>query len=232
MRSVGLDPSPQSINFLNTSIAGDSGTSINNNQQLANGILTFDNCVIDQPLGDTTNFAISRSHSLIAGQPADAPGNLADTTVPGFIDPRPASEAPTDAGDYRLLSTSPLVDAGLNSATTSISDLLGLTRIFDGNNSGTATIDIGAHEFGAPPAPDVLPEIKIVKTSYDSSNGQVILTVDSTGTTPYTVQCTPTLTSWSFAKSGTLFTGTNTIVIPGASYPWPIPAAYFRIVYP
>ncbi|RKY13769.1 MAG: hypothetical protein DRP63_09200, partial [Planctomycetota bacterium] len=52
-------------------------------------------------------------------------------------------------GDYHLKGTSPCVDAGDNSFVPSrgSEDLDGKQRIVDGDNDGTATVDIGAYEY-------------------------------------------------------------------------------------
>ncbi|RKY19561.1 MAG: hypothetical protein DRP63_00415 [Planctomycetota bacterium] len=52
-------------------------------------------------------------------------------------------------GDYHLKDTSPCIDAGDNSLVPSgvTTDLDGRQRIVDGNNDGTATVDIGAFEY-------------------------------------------------------------------------------------
>jgi len=51
-------------------------------------------------------------------------------------------------GDYHLQGASPCIDAGDNSLVPGgvNSDLDGNQRIVDGNNDGTATVDIGAYE--------------------------------------------------------------------------------------
>jgi hypothetical protein len=61
---------------------------------------------------------------------------------PGFNDPRPATDAPTSAGNYRLRSTAipSVVDAGSNGYNTYQLDLDGLSRIVNG------VIDLGAFE--------------------------------------------------------------------------------------
>ncbi|RKY16961.1 MAG: hypothetical protein DRP63_04520, partial [Planctomycetota bacterium] len=52
-------------------------------------------------------------------------------------------------GDYHLKDTSPCIDAGDNSYVPSgvTTDLDGNQRIVDGDNDGTATVDIGAYEY-------------------------------------------------------------------------------------
>lgn len=49
-------------------------------------------------------------------------------------------------GDYALQPKSPGIDAGLNAFVTESLDLLGQSRILDGNVDGVATVDLGAYE--------------------------------------------------------------------------------------
>ena len=52
------------------------------------------------------------------------------------------------AEDYHLVSSSPAIDAGSNTAPAiSSADLSGVPRIMDGNNDGLAVVDMGAYEF-------------------------------------------------------------------------------------
>ena len=55
-------------------------------------------------------------------------------------------------GDLRLRAESPCVDAGDNAVVTVASDLSGLPRIVDGDADGSATVDMGAHEYRNEPA--------------------------------------------------------------------------------
>ena len=64
-------------------------------------------------------------------------GNI--TNAPLFIDP--------ENGDFRLLATSPCIDAGNNAYAATTNDLGGSERIIDGDLDGTATVDMGAYEF-------------------------------------------------------------------------------------
>ena len=90
---------------------------------------------------------IARSHSIITDRLADGDGNLDGATAAQFVDPRLASETPTTAGDYRLISDTPHIDADLNASNTAMVDAAGGPRVLDGNEDGTATIDVGALEF-------------------------------------------------------------------------------------
>ena len=93
----------------------------------------------------------------------------------------------TEDDDFRLLPGSPAIDAGENRALLFDLldldgdgdtreglpiDLAGRQRIFDGG-SGTALVDVGAYEFGAPPVatgiepePEEIPETPIVLAAY------------------------------------------------------------------
>ena len=54
----------------------------------------------------------------------------------------------TQTGNFQLQSTSPAIDVGSNSAPgLPKADLLGATRIADGNGDGNAIVDMGAYEF-------------------------------------------------------------------------------------
>lgn len=74
-------------------------------------------------------------------------GNIA--ADPLFIEPVPASEAPTTDGDYHLGEGSPAVDRASNEAVPEDvhSDLDGNPRIVDGTGDGNAVVDMGAYEY-------------------------------------------------------------------------------------
>ncbi len=54
------------------------------------------------------------------------------------------------SGDLRLGSSSPCVDTGDNSAVIVSTDLAGNPRVVDGDQNGTATVDMGAYELQLP----------------------------------------------------------------------------------
>lgn len=57
-------------------------------------------------------------------------------------------------GDYQLYDNSPCIDAGTPDTTgldLPIGDIIGNLRIWDGDNNGTAIVDMGAYEYGSLP---------------------------------------------------------------------------------
>ena len=64
-------------------------------------------------------------------------GNI--NSDPQFVDPA--------AGDYRLMATSPCIDAGTNAFVWSAIDLGWNPRISDGDLDGSPVVDMGAYEF-------------------------------------------------------------------------------------
>ena len=71
----------------------------------------------------------------------------------------------TGENPYSLLEGSPCIDAGILDTTglnLPLWDIIGNLRIWDGNNNGSAIIDMGAYEYGAPPfSLDDTPEYQI-----------------------------------------------------------------------
>ncbi len=81
------------------------------------------------------------TYSLVQGISTGI-GNINGNTDPLFVNPQPASAAPTTAGDYRLLPCSPAINAGRNDSIPA-----GITMDIAGNvRIQLGTVDIGAYE--------------------------------------------------------------------------------------
>ena len=86
--------------------------------------------------------------------------------IPIFIDPSNLNNIDPlfiDAlnGDYHLQESSPVIDMGDNKAPElPPTDKDGNVRVFDGDDDGTATVDMGAYEYGSHPPLNPAPDIK------------------------------------------------------------------------
>ena len=101
---------------------------------------------------------------------------------PGFVD--------AAGGDYRLRGDSPLVDAGDNSTLAGATDLDGETRPVDGDESGSATVDLGAYEYLRQ-----APGVSAAAAPVTAVTGQTV-TFSATGTD---ADGEPLTYSWSFS---------------------------------
>lgn len=113
---------------------------------------------------DVVTSAGGVSYTIIQGGcPANAPCDHVTNVDPAFVLPVGALTAPTTDGDFRLLSSSPAIDAGDNLVTNPAlpeTDIEGSVRRIDRDatpDTGNGTpplVDLGAYEFwGAPPNP-------------------------------------------------------------------------------
>ncbi|MAM28582.1 MAG: hypothetical protein CMC13_06110 [Flavobacteriaceae bacterium] len=90
---------------------------------------------------DPANTVENFNYSLVSGYDLTANNGLDGTNLandPQFTDPV--------TNDFTLQPTSPVIDLGDNTAVTQSTDLNGDTRIIDGDNNGTATVDFGPFE--------------------------------------------------------------------------------------
>ncbi len=107
-------------------------------------------------VGDGVGSAVALFNNDIGPDNDNYSGNSADLIITDIdnytngnnIDADPSLRAPS-SGDFHIVSTSPCIDAGTNSAPGMPAvDFDGEARIADGNNDGTAIVDIGADEAG------------------------------------------------------------------------------------
>ncbi len=120
-----------SLRLINATIAG------NRSDSNGNGLFSWDGAVTIR------NSIVRDSVDTFLSTPSVTYQNCYRLgPEPGFIDPRPSSEAPTTAGNYRLgeAAIASVLDAGNNDYNTYPVDLDGLTRIVNGQ------IDLGPYE--------------------------------------------------------------------------------------
>lgn len=125
---------------------------------------------------DTTN----SSHNLIGD--ADTAGGLTNGTNGNIVGADPLLGDLADNGGptftHALLEGSPAIDAGDNTGAPD-TDQRGFDRVVDGDDDGTATIDIGAFEVQVEPenqAPTLVMEISDVTVAEDADD--LILNLD------------------------------------------------------
>ncbi|MHB1134208.1 MAG: beta strand repeat-containing protein [Chloroflexota bacterium] len=171
------------------------------------GALTLTNAILwgnsapqqNQIYADPSTRELVISYSDVEGSGGSAAWALAGTTdgghnvdvPPAFVSPVSAASAPTTAGDYRLLASSPAIDAGNNAAAGLVGvakDPAGNDRILDGPDAdATATVDLGAYEYAGPV--NVAPAVTTQPTNQTVIAGQTAtFTAAATGTSTPTVQ--------------------------------------------
>ncbi|PSK91592.1 right-handed parallel beta-helix repeat-containing protein [Taibaiella chishuiensis] len=151
--------------LINCTFAGNranaGGGAINNYDGTANPTIT--NTIIYGNTSGILNFGGTPviTYSLVQGIAA-GPGNINGSTNPLFINPQPASAAPTTAGNYLLQASSPAVNAGNNDSVgyTPLIDLAGNPRIMG------CTVDMGAYEYQTANSGTVFRTVYV-----DSANG-------------------------------------------------------------
>lgn len=121
--------------------------------------ILFSNCIVwgnIQPQIDIDPYYLPYSNTNLTIQNCDIENgensiNFGDEIIhwgTGNIDVLPEFLDST----YALASNSPCIDAGLNDSVFSSIDIDGNLRIWDGDGNDTATVDMGAYEYGAPQA--------------------------------------------------------------------------------
>src|SRR6266705_3424246 len=132
---------------------------------LTNQVLEYNNDGVPRTLT-----AINTSTNVLTFTPALPAASLAFKILANW------GVSTNTTEDFRLTSSSPLIDAGTNTpapgVTLSALDLAGQPRVQDGNGDGTATVDLGAYEFmvpdsdgdGVPNSQDCAPFVSSVHT--------------------------------------------------------------------
>jgi len=145
----------QSVSIISNTIANNESLSDNSGDVLignqAQDVSFSNNLIIGKPgkaafaCGSSTSSPVLESNDVFtAGGDsyrgcADLTGTNGNISVdPLFVDP--------NQSDYHLQRASPVIDRGGNSAADLKNDFSGYPRVADGDNDGTAVIDIGAFE--------------------------------------------------------------------------------------
>jgi len=96
--------------------------------------------------GQGTSSSTYLEHTNIQGGSSGAHGGFFSTSPGSIINSDPRWAGP-DVGNFRLRETSPCIDAGGENIHLPEKDLFGGERVVDGNQDGSAIVDMGVHEF-------------------------------------------------------------------------------------
>ena len=178
--------------FVNVTVSGNRSTAPEAGAVMARdgSVLKVHNSIIWKNSGGvspTGSNTIEYKHSLVQGATTDdAEGNISSSTNPGFTDAPEFSTAPFTGGDYRLLSSTTLLDKGSNALYTDAGgdpendpDLAGNQRVFDYANGGI--IEMGAYERSLP---DLRPSVNMPSRSFTASSLSKALSVTIFNETP------------------------------------------------
>jgi len=136
-----------------TAVAVNSGGGFTSTIDLSNSIIRNVGTALQRHGNGTDNADLTVSYSDydFTKVSSTGPGTLTAAHNLNNVDPQFVNAG---AGDYRLSTGSPLIDAGTPgalSSTDSATDLNGAPRRLDGNGDCVAVVDIGAFEFQPPP---------------------------------------------------------------------------------
>jgi len=107
---------------------------------IANNVMAFNSSGVYQPSGLPSPTLLSNDMWNGTHDYVNVPAGTGDIHAdPRFVDRL--------AGNYRLASDSPAIDAGRSDQVLLETDLDGAPRIQDGHGTGTAVVDIGAFEY-------------------------------------------------------------------------------------
>jgi hypothetical protein len=127
-------------NIINNIIAYNSGFGVNFNN-CSSGYFAFNN-TFNNSEGNYKSPPAYIGNNLTTNQNGDDCDPYNNIQLdPEFVD--------AENFDFRLLSTSPVIDAGLNDSIKTNFDFDFETRLLDGNNYGLPYVDMGAYEFNS-----------------------------------------------------------------------------------
>jgi len=162
----GIDCSYSSPTLLNVTVTGNSASfgggiycMVGSDPDLVNCILWNDSPeeIYFDPAYDPNSITISYSDIQDGEAGIVINNNGTVNWLEGNIDEDPLFVG-TGGYPYSLLEDSPCIDAGIPD-TTGLNlppwDIIGNLRIWDGDGNGSAIIDMGAYEYGAPPYVDI-----------------------------------------------------------------------------
>ncbi len=179
---------------------------VDSSPTLANCILWGNDAATDPEISNVGTSAPDITYSDVAWNGDVYPGTGNLNLDPQFVSPSAAAVAPTTTGDYHLLSTSPVIDAGNNFSITVSTDRDGHSRLMNVltiSDTGLGTppiVDMGAYE---------VEDTSVTLILNASGNGTITSVPSGPAFTPGTVvtlTATPgagsSFTGWSGALSG------------------------------
>lgn len=173
--------------FYNTIIANPTGTS---------------NCGISGSPGTSPTYSSSANNIEYPGTScAFAAGGIGQTADPE-IGTLAANGGPTDT--HSIPTSSPAIDASLNSSPTTAADQRGVLK-FDGDGNGSAIRDVGAFEYAPGPTLQLPQNVSVDPESLDGANVNYTATATGVDNQSVPVDCDP--------ASGTLFPAGETTTV-------------------
>ncbi|UCF42393.1 MAG: right-handed parallel beta-helix repeat-containing protein [Planctomycetota bacterium] len=153
----GIYSNPCNLTLINCTVSNNSGRGMTGSRWYT--YVTLTNCIFWSNGGTSESDQIgsgqfTTNYSCIQGLTGSLGGIANIDADPCFVGP--------DDGDYRLSAFSPCIDAGDPNylPQPNETDLDGKPRVLDGNEDGTAVVDMGAYEFGSLPPIEAVVKVR------------------------------------------------------------------------